>query len=220
MMFNKTKEKLVKKFPLQSPSSARYINEYVNFAEIKHLVDELAVKIEIKKLKTITLLSEFSGEGKSFFSLVMAAAYGKFYNKKILILDTSFNRDTFAYFVKGDEDFQDKVIKKTVFKNVDLAHVYDFPNTNNEIIDYQLDSLIQDLYAQYDLIIVDTNAYAVANRHNIHPLVVARRSDGAILLTSGVSSYMFHQKRYEKDINQSHIKLIGVIHNEGLDYER
>lgn len=219
-MLRRQKTSQLKTFKLSSPSSARYINEYLNFAEIKHLVDELAVKLETKKLKTITLLSEFAGEGKSFFSLTLAAAYGKFYNKKVLVLDTSHQKDTFAYFVKGADDFKDTIIKKSVFKNVDLAHVYDFPNTSSDMIDYQLDGILQELYNQYDLIVIDTNAYAIANRHNIHPLVVARRTDGSILLTSGVSSYMFHQKRYQNDLNQSHVKLIGVIYNEGLDHER
>lgn len=216
-MFQKKENKVeIPKFFLEDPSSATFLNEYINYSEIKQAIDNIHTQVKDQNIKTLAVLSEFNEEGKSFFTAALCIAYSRFYNEKILLIDTSTVKNIFRSFIKTDgKENKDSIIKKTVFANFDIVNIRDFPRQNGDISEYQIDIMAKEFSDDYDLVVIDTTAFASRNRNNAHPIVIAKRCDSSILVVSEISSSKKELDRYQLSLKESQVKLLGVIYNEG-----
>lgn len=218
-MFNRKESKVeVPKFYLDDPVAPTYLNEYINYSEIKQVIDNIHTQVKSQNIKTIAILSEFNEEGKSFFTATLCIAYSKFYNEKVLLIDTSTIKNNYSGFIDASEKNKkknDSIIKKTIFPNFDLVNIQDFPRQNGEISEYQIDIMAKEFSDDYSLVMIDTTAFGSRNRNNAHPLVIAKRCDSSILIVSEISSSKKELDRFQISLKESQVKLLGVIYNEG-----
>lgn len=217
-MFNRKKEKKIEipKLYLDDPMAPTYLNEYINYSEIKQVIDNIYTQVKAQKIKTIAILSEFNEEGKSFFAATLCIAYSKFYNEKVLLINTSTTKNNYSGFIDNDaKNKNDSIIRKTIFPNFDMVNVKDFPTKNSEISEYQIDIMAKEFSDDYGLVMIDTTAFGVRNRHNAHPLVIAKRCDSSILVVSEISSSKKELDRFQIGLKESQVKLLGVVYNEG-----
>lgn len=216
-MFKQKEKKIeIPKFFIDDPMAPTYLNEYINYSEIKQVIDNIHTQVKHQKIKTIAVLSEFNEEGKSFFTATLCIAYSKFYNEKVLLIDTSPIKNNFASFIDQEaKNAKDSIIKSTIFPNFDVVNILDFPRQNGEISEYQIDIMAKEFSDDYSLVMIDTTAFGSRNRNNAHPLVIAKRCDSSILIVSEISSSKKELDRFQLSLKESHVKLLGVIYNEG-----
>lgn len=217
-MFSKKKEKISPgpKFHMEDPMAPTYLNEYINYSEIKQVIDNIHIQVKEQKIKTMAVLSEFNEEGKSFFTATLCIAYSKFYNEKVLLIDTSTIKNNYAGFIDPEGKNQnDTMIKHTIFPNFDVVNIKDFPHQNGEISEYQIDIMAKEFSDDYSLVLIDTTAFGTRNRNNAHPLVIAKRCDSSILIVSEITSSKKELDRFQISLKESQVKLLGVIYNEG-----
>lgn len=216
-MFYSKKEKKVEtpKFFIDDPMAPTYLNEYINYSEIKQVIDNIHTEVKKQKIKTIAVLSEFNEEGKSFFTATLCIAYSKFYNEKVLLIDSS-DRNNYAGFIDPEaKNLNDSIIRRTIFPHFDVVNIKDFPRQNSEISEYQIDIMAKEFSDDYSLVMIDTTAFGSRNRNNAHPLVIAKRCDSSILIVSEISSSKKELDRFQISLKESQVKLLGVIYNEG-----
>jgi Mrp family chromosome partitioning ATPase len=219
MFLKKKAQDEQKPFDIMAENSPEFLNEYVNYSEIKQTADQVHNLIERNKIKTLAVLSEFSLEGKSFFAAALSIAFAKFYNYKVLLIDTSTTKDSFKSLLLSESEQTDKIVKKTYFSNFDVANIKDFPRTRGEITEYQIDAIAKDYAEDYQLVIIDTTAFGVRNKNNAHPMVIARRCDSSILVVSEISSKTKELDKFQLSLKDAHLNLLGVVYNDGVQHE-
>lgn len=219
MLLKKKRENEIKPFDLTAVNAPEFVNEYVNYSEIKQTADQIQSLVEKQNIKTLAILSEFSLEGKSFFAASLCVAFAKFYNYKVLLIDTSTVKDSFKSFLLDESEQNDKIVKKTFFPNFDVANIKDFPRNRGEITEYQIDAIAKDYAEDYQLVIIDTTAFGVRNKNNAHPMVIARRCDSSILVVSDISSKSKELDKFQLSLKDSHLSLLGVVYNDGVHHE-
>jgi Mrp family chromosome partitioning ATPase len=220
-MFKSLRHNVRKKmtpFFLTDEKSSDYLSEYINYSEIKQSTDQINILIEKNNIRTLAILSEFTIEGKSFFAATLCAALSKFYQKKVLLIDTSTTKNSFSSLVTSAKS-KDPIIKKTKFENFDIAYIKDFPQKDGELTEYQIDAIAKEYSEDYSLVIIDTTAFGIRNKNNAHPLVIARRCDSSILVVSEISSNRKELDKFQLNLKDSHLNLLGVIYNDGVEHE-
>ncbi|MFZ4715043.1 MAG: hypothetical protein ACOYL6_15085 [Bacteriovoracaceae bacterium] len=215
--FKKQKKEEANLFDLNNQRAPEFISEYINYSEIKQVTDQVNALIEKQNIKSLAILSEFTLEGKSFFAASFGAAISKFYQKKVLLIDTCTTKDSFSSFLSPNKN-QDPIIKKTMFDNFDIAYTKDFPQKGGEVTEYQIDAIAKDYSEDYALVIIDTTAFGVRNKNNAHPLVIARRCDSSILVVSEITSNRKELDKFQLNLKDSHLNLLGVVYNDGVKH--
>jgi Mrp family chromosome partitioning ATPase len=192
--------------------NASVFEEYSNYSEIKQLIDNVHFTKSLKnECKTIAVISQISGEGKSFFTAVLAYTFAKFLNNKVLIIDTVTEDGIFDKAKKSaiDKGLLDVEVISSQFENIDLLHLY-----KSRYNEYQLSSIIEDFKSEYSMIFFDTCAFSLKNLNNLDPFVIARRCDNPILVMSKVTSSKRSMAKVKSILSQQDIKLLGVVYNE------
>lgn len=139
--------------------------------------------------KTILVSSCVSGEGKTFSSLNIAAAFAQI-GKKVILINFDL-RNTHAMFKNADntkglsmflanENSLEEITQKSYFKNLDLINSGPVPPNPLELIESEkTDSLFETLKKTYDYIIIDTpplaqvsDAFAVIQHADLNLIIV------------------------------------------------
>lgn len=200
-------------------SVASPLLQYIQFSEFKRLLDQIATTLDREGYKSLAVLSEFPGEGKTFFVSVLALGYSTLLNKRVLIINT------------GNQTQSNTLHLETVYR----AHAKTFPGLKNnnttdptidvvsphagneneefESSDFQVGQYIRAARDSYHLILSDTCALSITNRKNVDPVVIARHSDSSILITSQRSLHRPEIASIKNRLAHWKIPLMGVIHN-------
>jgi hypothetical protein len=82
--------------------------DYIKNPEFKRLLNKIALAQEVENFKSIAVLSEFSGEGKTFFISVLALGYAAFLKRRVLIMDTISQTRNDSFYISsvlGEESY-------------------------------------------------------------------------------------------------------------------
>ncbi len=120
----------------------------------------------VKPAKTILVSSCISGEGKTFSSLNIAAAYAQIGKKTILVnfdlrnsqslIKNADNSTGLSLFLSNEAELKD-VIQKSYFKSLDIINAGPIPPNPLELMENQRTTeLFEYLKKNYDYIIIDT----------------------------------------------------------------
>lgn len=218
-MFNlKTnpKKNFIPKLDLKSPLAPLLLVEYIKYAELKELIDNIHSLVKENKYKTIATLSEFNNEGKSFFTLTLALGFTKFFRDKILIIDSSIENTMYDHFIDPNlESTKTNGPKSSIFHNLDIAIIRNFTSQYGELTEYEISVLAKEYAEEYSIVIIDTVCYGARNKNNNHPLVLAKRCDASILVMSSTPTQKRDLEHLQNSIKESNINLIGLVYNEG-----
>ena len=188
--------------------------DYLRQPEFKRLLTQVSSLHEKRRFRTLAVLSEFSGEGKSFCTAALALGFAKLLRKRVLILDATFqpsDEALFAETVYGDEKGAD-----TSTGSIQFLSTRSSENPPSDISDFQMGNYLASLRNQYDLILLDTCAMSNVQPDNMDPVVIARNADECVLVTSQRSMDRDLLERISSDLKRWEIRLLGSIFNSGV----
>ncbi len=190
-------------------------SDYVTQSACKRLVQQVVSLQESTKLRTIAVISDQPGEGRSFFSVSLALGYAQLLGKNVLLVDAV--HQTFGRALYLDRILENKSIeggKPRVFGAIDLVTTKSDSGTRQDNSDFQLVPYINALRDRYDIVVFDTCALSQTSRNNMDPVIIAKQVDGAILLTTRDSLNKNTVERIKDDCARWGIKLLGTVFNE------
>lgn len=213
----------------QNPNAASDIRsplfEYVRYTEFKRLLNQLVSLQREKQFKTLAVLSEFPGEGKTFFVAVLALGYAMLLHKKVLIVNTTHqtrNRALYLDRIFGPTDSQAHSPTHSPDEPshagpqiIDLLTGDNVERESSESSDFWIGPQINKYRGRYDLILFDTCALSRANKNNIDPVIIAKYTDASILVTSYESVSRDVLGRLKGQFQQWQIQLLGTVFNSG-----
>ncbi len=189
----------------------QHILDFSKFSEIRQLVDNISFRLDLKNNKepvTISLLSYNKNEGKSLTAIVLATAFSRYLNKKILVIDTVMDGGSLKEYEVASDNEND-IISKTCFPFVSLVHI-----SNLKLHEYQVSVILDEVKDDYDIILFDTSALSKKNSKNIDPVVLARRCQYNYLIVSRETSSLKNLSRLKSLIEKNDLRIDGVMFNE------
>lgn len=195
-------------------SSAEPFRNYIQYSEVKNILDRIFVLQEKEHFKSLTILSEADGEGKSFFASVLAIAYAERFSKKVLLIDCSEPSREHLARLSSIVSSMDEI---------DFISLREWSQkqgkNKNGAEEYQLKPLLEQVSGDYDLIILDTSSLARRNRNNLDPILIARQSGAAILITGPTQINPESTLESRKRTTEANIRFLGAIYNHGPKQE-
>ncbi len=181
------------------------LQTFIQYSEIKSLLDRIIQLQDLQKFKSLAIVSEQDGEGKSFLAATLGYAYTSRKQSKVMIVDTS------ATALPGEPNPLRDFLEQQPLIDFTSLREWDKNNTADE---YQLKTLFAKTGQNYGLIIVDTSALFRKNKNNFDPFLIARLCDAAILVTSRSDLPTEKSQDNKKRIVESNIHLLGMVHNQ------
>ena len=202
------------------------VNPKSMFSEsIKNIRTNLQFSAVDKKLKVILNTSPEAGDGKSFISANLAAAYAQ-EGKKVLIIDCDLRRGR-EHAIFGVENPTDggysnlilnykeeikmsRYIISTKVKNIDLIPTGPTPPNPIELLSSRSNGeLLETLKKHYDVIILDCPPVLGLS----DTLILTKYSDANIVTISSKKTKIETLKEVKKNIEKANSKITGVIIN-------
>lgn len=216
-----TEQELRAQLPAPDTNSLAALRDFIQFAEMKQVLDHVLLLRNHRKLSTVAIVSEAPREGKTFFAAALALAWGEMVGKKVLLVDTStFTGPWSLELLSILECDEAKATRgqpvRTLSKNVHVLQLKDWKNDEGAgFAEYQLDRFIQAQKEQFDLVIFDTCALSATNRNNFDPVSISRRCDGALLVISQREARGGGMVTLKDRMDRERLPVLGVVKNSG-----
>lgn len=179
-----------------------------------------------KKIKTIMLTSSVPGEGKSYVSSNLAAAFAQF-NEKVLLVDCDLRKGRQHKIFGIDNDktlglsnllIDDNIgssaknyIKKTKVKNLYVLPTGVFPPNPSELLaSEKMKNLVEILKNNFDIVILDCPPLTGLN----DALIVSNLADTSIIVARHKSTPMELLEKSKKSLEAVNANIAGVILNQ------
>lgn len=207
--------------------------EYIRLPEFKRLLNQIVHAQANQKFKSCAVLSEFPGEGKSFFVSVLALGYASFLRKRVLIMDTISQ-------TRNDSLYSERLLGRGQFgMNGEFSGSIDLITSNGlrqqiqqhcerldpsfedqgfDTADFQIGPFVDLIKDAYDLILLDTCAMRGATKNHLDPIILAKQANTSILITSQASLEQKIVRGINDKLKWSHVQLLGTIFNSGAQH--
>jgi len=191
---------------------------FIGHSEIKRLVNQIISAQNELMFKSLAILSEFPGEGKTFFTAALALAYAKYVPGQVLIVNTIPQS-------KGSEGLLRSVlgVHRPMRRGTDnssckvdlITAKNDMRSRWRESPDFLISAHIAKFSNSYDIVFVDTCAMSVADVDCVDPIILAQQVDASILLTSQKSLERSAVKSITTRFKRYGIQPLGSVFNSG-----
>lgn len=210
IQYDKTGRELITLLKPKSPISEQYRTIRTNL-EFTAVDDEL---------QTMVITSASSGEGKSTTSSNLAVVYAQ-QGKKVLLVDCDMRRPT-AHFtfrlsngiglstVLAKKTTVEKATHSTQVENLDLIAAGPIPPNPSELLSSKMmDRVLEELKANYDIIILDAPPMMqVADTR-----LLARKVDGVVLVVGCDKSDRQMVVKAKEQLTLAEAHILGVVLN-------
>jgi len=192
---------------------------YIDDTDFKRLINQIAVLQARSNFKSLAILSELPGEGKSFFTAALALAYARHLPSRVLIVDTtSSSRKPSCFFQPILGMHIPRCLRSRGLVEpgvIDLISSFQASEDAGPHSDLQFGEYISSFSHRYDLILVDTAALSAPSHAEIDPVIVAQHTDSSILLTSHHSLERETLMRLKHKLQRYGIEPLGTVFNVG-----
>ncbi len=192
---------------------------------IKTIRTNLAFSTLDENMKMILITSAQAGDGKSFISANLAAAYAQ-EGKRVLIIDCDLRKgrqhEIFCVMNSPRRGYSNLILKysedtrlrsyifTTTNKNIDLLPTGPTPPNPVELLGSENNKqLLETLKEQYDIIILDCPPVLGLS----DTLIMTKYSDANIIVASNKKTKFENLERTKKSLEQVNAKIAGVIIN-------
>lgn len=176
-------------------------------------------------MKVIMITSSIPGEGKSFISSNLAAAFAQA-DEKVLLIDCDLRKGRLKKIfnippeVKGlsdllinkkwEEEYK-SYINKTEVKKLDVMISGSYPPNPSELLaSNRFEELLNKLRKNYNFVILDCPPIVGLN----DAFVVAKKSDRCVLVANSQKTSMEILEKSKAELDKMDVKLAGIILNE------
>ncbi len=202
------------------PDLLNSLNFFIRQTEVKRLINQILTAQSRSGFKSLAVLSEFPGEGKTFFIAALALAYVRFLPSRVLVVNTvrqTRNRALFLESILGMHVPETQAGKGLMEPGrIDLLTTDGNEPGPFDSSDFHVASWIEEAAERYDVVLVDTCSMASVGADNIDPIIVARHVDASVLLTSGRSIDRTTLIRIKRRLRRYGIRPLGTIYNTGV----
>ena len=173
-----------------------------------------------RKVKTIAITSSLRGEGKTTTAINLATAYAQI-GKKVILLDADLRKPS-IHLVFGEDNSKGlsnllakqtditNFIKKSPIENLSIITAGPIPNNPSELLaSKQMDSLLEELKQNYDIILFDTSPALSL----IDAKIIAAKCDGTLLVVKFGKVKRNIAKKVQKELVLAKVNLLGVVWN-------
>lgn len=204
------KHKLITKYIPNSPISEQYRTLRTN---IQFLSKD-------KTIRSITVTSSGSGEGKSTVTSNLAVVFSQL-GKRVLLVDTDLRRPNQHHIFKvtnsfgisnvlGNQVHIDHVIQETEVKGLSILTSGSIPPNPAELLgSEEMVQLLDYLHEIYDLVIFDTPPILVVTDAQL----VANNTDASLLVVESGSTEINRAQQASEILSSTNSRFIGVVIN-------
>lgn len=203
----------------------KFLRAYVGYAEFRALVDSLSRAAEKKQLKSFAIVSEGSGEGKTFLAASLALAFALQRGQRVLVVDmTTFEQEgslSLARLLDADaSDLSVGAFMTTCEERIELVRVANLNADFGSSTELRVREFREGPAKDFDLVIFDTCALDARNRRNVDPAAVARGAGAAVLVASPLSQRRESVNSVRARLQGAEVPLLGVVANPILNPEK
>jgi Mrp family chromosome partitioning ATPase len=213
--------------------------DYIRLPACKRLVNRILRAQNEKGVKSLAVLSQFPGEGKTVLISVLAVGYMTLLEKKVLILDlVSQTRDESFYFRKvlerpavpenetrrtgridliTSEGLSKAALPPDALGNIDIHPQLrsETPVHPYDAADFQIGPFIKSIRGFYDLILIDTCSLTSASKDNFDPIILAQHVDSTIVVGSPQSMDRDTLASLTRQLKRYQIEPLGIVVDQG-----
>lgn len=199
------------------PPAESVLERYIRETSFKRIFNQVISAQARLGFKSIGVLSQYEGEGKSFFVSALALAYTRFLRSRVLIVETvhqtrdhalSLSHLIAPYTSSG-------VLAGSNQGCIDLVSTESLRTGEFDTSDFQLGGYIRQVGSDYDVVIIDTCSLDTDEPTTVDPLIVGRAADQNILITSSRSHTTEHLRAALRLLEKYGLRLLGSIYNGG-----
>jgi Mrp family chromosome partitioning ATPase len=208
---------------LKDSEVASSFNSLIKYAEYKRVFEQMISHGEKHPFKTISVLSQEVGEGKTLFASLFAYSYSHILKKRVLIIDTQTKANGKSHvldqiFEVEDSNGNNFQPRPTFQIGIDIIHIARVAeNQNKANSEYTIQVIIEKYSDKYDLIIVDTCAISLRNQNNFDPIVISNRLDTTVYVTSTKSLESSFIVELKEKMKLNPRFCMGVVFNRGCN---
>jgi Mrp family chromosome partitioning ATPase len=196
--------------------------DYIRNGDFKRLLGRIRSTIDAEHARSVAVLSNHEGEGKTFLVAAIALGYAILLQKRVLIVNTVLGSgaDSLSLQSLYESELQYAPVNGVARWNrmIDLMSPQEQEHKKSQFdtVDFMVGQFLLTFKDQYDLILIDTCALKSAESSMMDPIVIAGQADASIFITSNRSLAREAVKELKTLLEQWQVKVIGSVHNEGL----
>ncbi len=195
------------------------LNHFIQDVRFKRTLNQILAFQSDTQFKSLAIMSEYPGEGKTFIVSALALAYARFLNSRVLIVDTIDQPESNTLHfqsILGQHLPEGRVSQNSEPGLIDLLSTSnDYPELR-QASDFQLGNYIKSVQSRYDIVLFDTCAISAASRMTIDPVILGQFVDYAVLVTSTQSLQKRVLIRVTKTLQSNRVNLLGALFNHGV----
>ncbi|MBA2943319.1 CpsD/CapB family tyrosine-protein kinase [Paenibacillus sp. CGMCC 1.16610] len=174
-----------------------------------------------REAKTITVTSSGRGEGKTTTAINLAVAYAQT-GKKVVLVDADLRNPSIHLTFREDnakgltnylanQSTWNEIVRESYIENLSFVTSGPAPqNPSGLLASHQMDVLLAELSATYDMVIVDTTSILTVTDAKI----MATKCDGTLLIVKSGKVKRGIAKKVKEELHLANVNLIGVVMNE------
>jgi len=174
-----------------------------------------------QELKTLVVTSAQTGEGKTTTISNLAVIYAQ-EGKKVLLIDANMRRPSLhkmfsqmnhqglSTVITGKDSFENAV-QDTYISNLRLLPAGPIPSNPSELIDSPaMWGLLEELEAQYDVILIDTPAMLEVS----DSVIFSAMCDGVVMVAAAGRARKDYLRKAKEQLHHVNARILGVVLNQ------
>lgn len=209
--------------------------EALLFAECRHLIHQIRSAQHELNIRSILLISQLPGEGKTILTSILAEASAKLFGDRVLIVDTasSSSTDSYARYHLNSSEVTGPEIRERAPRQIMVVAAkgppWSMPPDTKEAevgsnaqpyparapSEFEVGAYLNQNRNSYDLILIDSCALRPLDGQTLHPAILASFSDAVIVVLSPASVERKRLAWMKGALSQHQIKPLGFVFNQG-----
>lgn len=199
--------------------------DFIRYTEFKRLLGQIVTAQTEQGFKTVAVISNFPGEGKTFLTSALALGFSRLLHKRVLVINTvsqTHHGSVLAEHLLGPHSQQG--LRQRASASDQSPGAIDLISTKSIVgegknehdsADFQIGPYIDTFRDNYDVIFFDTCALSKVKKTNIDPIIISKHTDASVLVLSKRSLKRDVLNKVKSELQRRHIfpKLLGTIFN-------
>ena len=197
-------------------------SEAFSHPESRQVID----RILRSQVRSLAVVSQFPGEGKTFVSTMLAAGISRFASRRVLLIDSVSSGKSVQALPDGGGDLLIDPLYTSRVDTVVARNIYEHRKRNTEVSDslrptsagaeadvsdFDLLAFIASNLGSYGLVLVDTCALTSVSSETFHPAIIASHVEGVLVVLSPQGMQRTALAALRGALNREGIRPIGFV---------